>query len=135
VSDLAELLASLSVVPRFSDPACRGSSRFDPRGDGESEESVRDRHDAALDICRSCRSRVECEEWFCSLDVEDRPVIGSVVAGRVVGVVEGLGERVSKQARIAELIEAYPDLSAPALARIAEVDPKTVRTWREKLAV
>jgi hypothetical protein len=41
----------------------------------------------------------------------------------------------SKQERIDALIAEYPDLSANALGRIAEVDPKTIRVFREKLAV
>jgi hypothetical protein len=63
-------------------------------------------------------------------------VLGSVVAGRVIGEAsEGLNSREAKQEWVMALIEEHPGLTAPALARIAGVDPKTVRVWRERLAV
>jgi hypothetical protein len=135
MSDLSELLASLARTPRFSDPACRGSDLFDPQRDGELRPALLDRRASALEVCRGCRSRAECEEWFISLDREERPVIGSVVAGRVVGEVEvDGGARLAKQARIEAMIAQYPDLSHFALGRLAAVDPKTIKTFRDRLS-
>ena len=134
MSDLEELLASLSVAPRFPDAACKGSGHlFDARELNEGREDAADRHRRAISLCGSCVSLRECQDYLATMKSDDLP-LGFVVAGQVVGQGEGISARQARRDRVEAILREDTSLSNYALGRAAGCDPKTAKVIRLELA-